>query len=188
VTAPASADPVDVTSVVRAEAARSRRVPVHVVAPASATPGPTSKLGPDGPHGGPGQAEGIALATADPAGVRRIVAHLVDNAARHARTQVTVTVTPGPPVTVVVDDDGPGIAAADRERVFERFTRLDDARSRDAGGAGLGLAVVRSLVTRLGGTATATAAPPPAGGGRLTVTLPAPLPVEASTPDALSDS
>jgi signal transduction histidine kinase len=228
--APATADPVDVTSVVRAEAARARRVPVHVVDPAArgappppGLPGPDRPDGFDGPSGsdaphgahgpagadgpagpadppdgaegpagadapaaahgsdGPAETQGVALASADPADVRRIVAHLVDNAARHARTQVTVTVTPGPPVTVVVDDDGPGIAEADRERVFERFARLDDARSRDAGGAGLGLAVVRSLVTRLGGTATATAAPPPAGGARLTVTLPAPGPGDASS-------
>ena len=53
---------------------------------------------------------------------------------------------------VTVDDDGPGIPAADRERVFRRFTRLDEGRARDAGGAGLGLAIVRELVRRGGGT------------------------------------
>ena len=50
-----------------------------------------------------------------------------------------------------VRDDGPGVAEADRERVFERFTRLDDARARDFGGTGLGLAIVRELVRRAGG-------------------------------------
>ena len=55
---------------------------------------------------------------------------------------------------VTVTDDGPGIPAADRERVFDRFTRLDDGRARDAGGAGLGLAIVRELVRRAGGSIT----------------------------------
>ena len=53
---------------------------------------------------------------------------------------------------ITVTDDGPGIPAEDRDRVFDRFTRLDDARARDAGGAGLGLAIVRELVRRHGGT------------------------------------
>ena len=53
---------------------------------------------------------------------------------------------------VTVADDGPGLPAADRERVFDRFTRLDSDRARDSGGAGLGLAIVRELVTTHGGT------------------------------------
>jgi signal transduction histidine kinase len=57
-------------------------------------------------------------------------------------------------VVVTVTDDGPGIPAADRDRVFDRFTRLDDARTRDSGGAGLGLAIVRELVRLHGGTVT----------------------------------
>ena len=72
---------------------------------------------------------------------------------------------------VTVTDDGPGIPAADRERVFDRFTRLDDARARDAGGSGLGLAIVRELVRRHGGTvALRGTAPPP--GLRVDVRLP----------------
>ena len=64
---------------------------------------------------------------------------------------------------ITVTDDGPGIPAADRDRVFERFTRLDDARARadgSEGGAGLGLAIVRELVRRHGGTVTLADAGP----------------------------
>jgi signal transduction histidine kinase len=89
----------------------------------------------------------------------RMVRNLLDNATRHARGQVVVTLTTvGPEVVLIVDDDGPGVGVEDRERVFERFTRLDEGRARDRGGLGLGLAMVRSIVTRHGGTVTAGAA------------------------------
>ncbi|MFI9027011.1 ATP-binding protein [Streptomyces sp. NPDC053560] len=82
----------------------------------------------------------------------RILGNLVDNAQRHARTQVSVDVRRNGGWAVLrVDDDGPGVAAADRERIFERFVRLDDARSRDEGGAGLGLAIARDIAERHGG-------------------------------------
>jgi signal transduction histidine kinase len=68
-----------------------------------------------------------------------------------------------------VCDDGPGIPPGDRERVFDRFTRLDDGRARDAGGAGLGLAIVRELVRRHAGTVTLGDAEP---GLRVEVRLP----------------
>ncbi|MDQ1646858.1 MAG: hypothetical protein QOJ50_3042 [Cryptosporangiaceae bacterium] len=89
----------------------------------------------------------------DPDALTRIVANLLDNAVRHAASSVRVTVSEsGPWAVVAVTDDGAGIPEADRERVFGRFTRLDDARSRDAGGSGLGLAIVRELVSRHRGT------------------------------------
>jgi signal transduction histidine kinase len=81
--------------------------------------------------------------------IGRVVGNLLDNAFRHTRTGVWVaTRAEGPHQVVTITDDGPGIPEADRDRVFERFTRLDDARARDAGGAGLGLAIVRELVNR----------------------------------------
>src|SRR4029450_2589609 len=92
----------------------------------------------------------------------RAVGNLVDNAVRHARTRVEVAARVDQMWAVItVSDDGPGIAPGDRERVFERFTRLDDARGRNSGGAGLGLAIVRELITRAGGTVRLTPAEPP---------------------------
>ena len=91
----------------------------------------------------------------EPDALGRVVANLLDNAVRHARSQVRVEVgADGAYRRITVTDDGPGIPAADRERVFDRFTRLDDGRARDAGGSGLGLAIVRELVRRHGGTVT----------------------------------
>jgi signal transduction histidine kinase len=81
----------------------------------------------------------------------RILTNLVGNATRHAgRVDLSVTRHRDRAVITVVDD-GPGIPLADRERVFERFTRLDGARDRDSGGAGLGLAIVKELVRARGG-------------------------------------
>jgi signal transduction histidine kinase len=100
----------------------------------------------------------------------RVVANLLDNATRHAGERVVLSVTAdGAYQKIEVSDDGPGIPAADRERVFHRFTRLDDARARDAGGSGLGLAIVRELVRRHGGTVTLSDAGP---GLRVDVRLP----------------
>jgi signal transduction histidine kinase len=102
----------------------------------------------------------------------RLVRNLLDNACSHARTRVAVAVATGEgSVWMVVDDDGPGIPPEDRERVFDRFTRLDEGRERDAGGAGLGLAMVRSIAERHGGSVTVDDAP--LGGARVVVRLPA---------------
>ena len=88
----------------------------------------------------------------DAAQLRRVVRNLVDNAIRHANEVVALELDADDEFArLQVRDDGPGIPAEDRERVFERFTRLDDARARDAGGTGLGLAIVRQIVDRHGG-------------------------------------
>jgi signal transduction histidine kinase len=115
----------------------------------------------------------VVLGDADRLG--RVVRNLVENAVRHARRRVTVTVRPGGPVTgdpvqLLVDDDGPGIPEQERTRVFDRFHRLDIPRSRAAGGAGLGLSLVRELVGSLGGHVLVEQSP--AGGARLLVSLP----------------
>ena len=82
----------------------------------------------------------------------RVVRNLLDNAERHATSALTLTlaVVDGR-VRLTVRDDGPGIAVDQRERVFERFTRLDDARSPNGGHTGLGLAIARDIVDRHGG-------------------------------------
>ena len=77
----------------------------------------------------------------------RVLRNLVDNAHRHARSQVVVTLgRDGDQAALDVADDGPGVPAADRSRIFERFVRLDDARARADGGSGLGLAIVAEVV------------------------------------------
>jgi signal transduction histidine kinase len=103
--------------------------------------------------------------------IERLVANLVDNACRHARGKVAVAlVEEANQVVLRVDDDGPGIDIADRARVFERFVRLDEARDRDSGGAGLGLAIVAEAARRHGGTVAALDSP--LGGARFEVRLP----------------
>ncbi|WP_291811929.1 HAMP domain-containing sensor histidine kinase [Cellulomonas sp.] len=119
---------------------------------------------------------GEATGTGTPEAVGRVVRNLVANAVRHARSTVEVRVEAGggegaARARVVVDDDGRGVATADRERVFERFVRLDEARERDTGGAGLGLAIAREVARELGGDVHLDAAP--AGGARAVLELPA---------------
>ena len=105
--------------------------------------------------------------------LRRLLRNLGDNAARHARTKVGFSLqeTPAGKVLLRVDDDGPGVPEAERHRIFERFVRLDDARSRDTGGSGLGLAIVAEIAATHSATVTATTSP--LGGARFEVEVPA---------------
>ncbi|AGZ41367.1 sensor histidine kinase [Actinoplanes friuliensis] len=104
----------------------------------------------------------------DQLALAQVVRNLVDNAARHATSKVTVsTRSTGGHAELVVEDDGAGIPADQRERVFERFVRLDEARARDAGGSGLGLAIVKEIVAAHDGSVTVS------GGARFVVRLPA---------------
>jgi signal transduction histidine kinase len=101
----------------------------------------------------------------------RLLANLVDNAARHARSEVRVVVDrAGEEAIVHVDDDGPGVAPADRAVVFDRFTRLDPARQHSTGGAGLGLAIASTIAAQHGGSLHCEDAP--SGGARFTLRLP----------------
>ena len=122
--------PVALDDVVRSEAARARRLPVTVRLPLPSV-----------------------VVAGHRMQLERVVANLLDNATRHAQSTVEMALTvEGDDVVLTVGDDGPGIPEADRERVFERFTRLDQGRARNDGGAGLGLALVRTIVKRHNGT------------------------------------
>jgi signal transduction histidine kinase len=101
----------------------------------------------------------------------RLVRNLADNAARHARTRVRLATAEDDGHAVLdVADDGPGVPAGERERIFDRFVRLDEARGRKAGGTGLGLAIVRQIAHEHGGTVEVTDAP--AGGALFRVRIP----------------
>ncbi|MFG1705073.1 sensor histidine kinase [Nonomuraea sp. M3C6] len=100
----------------------------------------------------------------------RALANLVSNARRHATTAVDITLTSVDGQAVIaVTDDGPGIPPADRQRVFERFTRLDDGRRLDTGGSGLGLAITRDIAHHHRGTLTLEDSP---GGARFVLRIP----------------
>ena len=104
--------------------------------------------------------------------LERLVRNLTDNAARHAASEIRLALhADDGRVVLEVDDDGPGVPAEQRTAVFERFTRLDDARDRQHGGAGLGLAIVAEIAAAHGGSASVVDAP--SGGARFLVMLPA---------------
>jgi two-component system, OmpR family, sensor kinase len=110
---------------------------------------------------------------ADPDLIARVVRNLIENARRHAGPDGTVAVSSAGVagrLRVSVDDDGPGIAPAERERVFDRFHRSDSARDRASGGSGLGLAIARAIVAGHGGSIRAEESP--LGGARVSFELP----------------
>lgn len=118
-----------------------------------------------------GVAEGAPVqVTGDRASLERAVRNLLENAVRHARTRVRVDVQRfAHEAELTVEDDGPGVPVADRDRIFDRFARLDDARARDDGGTGLGLAIVREIARAHDGTVRVEDARP---GARFVLRLP----------------
>jgi signal transduction histidine kinase len=117
---------------------------------------------------------GAGRVRGDRTALAQVVRNLVDNAVRHAEATMAVAVREtGGWVEIIVEDDGRGVPAGQRQRVFERFARLDEARDRDAGGSGLGLAIVKEIVTAHGGT-VAVSSSATLGGARFVVRLPAP--------------
>ena len=102
----------------------------------------------------------------------RLVGNLLDNAARHARAEVAVSLgSRDGSVVLAVEDDGDGVPESDRESVWRRFERLDEARARDSGGAGLGLAIVAEVAQAHGGSASVAGSL--LGGARFEVRIPA---------------
>jgi signal transduction histidine kinase len=126
-----------------------------------------------------------ARVEANPGALARVLANVIDNAVRYASSGVTVAVRTTPAgVRIDIGDDGPGIPEADRARVFERFTRLNDARDRDTGGSGLGLAIVAELLNQQGGSVRLADAHPGADppGLLVSILLPAPDPDRSPEP------
>ncbi|MEU1520340.1 HAMP domain-containing sensor histidine kinase [Streptomyces sp. NPDC005811] len=143
---------VDLTDLVREETAR-RHPPQGVVLEVCSMPGPITVRG----H--------HAL-------LARVLGNLLDNAERHATGTITVGLGHDDALdqaVLDVRDDGPGIPREEGRRIFERFTRLDDARARDTGGTGLGLAIAERIALTHGGTVTLT---PSTGGAHFTLRLP----------------
>ncbi len=107
---------------------------------------------------------------ADPDQLARALRNILENATRHAQGVVTVATRERDGwAEVVVADDGPGVPAADRERIFERFSRIDEARSRDDGGTGLGLPIAREIAVAHGGSLTLDEGE---GGARFVMAIP----------------
>jgi len=124
-----------------------------VTGAAEGVPGDATGTPENGSRDATGAAESRSITvTGDALDLGRVLVNLVDNALRHTIAPVLVELRiEGADAVLTVTDDGPGIPEADRERVFDRFTRLDTSRSRDEGGAGLGLAIVRETVHAHGG-------------------------------------
>jgi signal transduction histidine kinase len=112
-----------------------------------------------------------ATVLGNPEQLSRMFRNIIDNALRYARERVDVTIDAAPDrVHVEIADDGPGIPADQRERVFDRFVRLDPSRERTSGSTGLGLAIAKEIATAHHGTITITDTP--GGGTRVTIALP----------------
>ncbi|MEU5943533.1 HAMP domain-containing sensor histidine kinase [Micromonospora sp. NPDC047548] len=108
--------------------------------------------------------------TGDTHDLGRALRNLADNAARHARQEIALRVfADGGSGIIEVADDGPGVPETERERIFERFVRLDDSRARAEGGSGLGLPITREIVAAHGGTVRVLAEP------RMTIQVRLPL-------------
>jgi len=151
-TSPAPTGPVDLHEIVLDEAARltgSNDTPVDTTAVSSA----------------------FARGRRDD--LTRAVRNLLDNAQHHATSTVTIELNNGDhTVTLVVEDDGPGIRPEHRDRIFERFARLDDARTRSDTGTGLGLAIVKEIIEHHHGSVTVHDSARQPHGARFVVTLP----------------
>ncbi len=114
-----------------------------------------------------------------PAAMRRVVRNLVENAVSYGMAARVAVIADGGEIRMTVEDQGPGIAAADIERVFEPFVRLEESRNRRTGGVGLGLSIARSIVRGHGGDILLENRPE--GGLRAVLNLPALPPVNERT-------
>jgi len=123
-----------------------------------------------------------ATVVGDADGLRRVAINLIDNAVRYANSDVTIALESdgpagAPTVTMTVTDDGRGVPAAELERVFDRFYRVQASRSRESGGTGLGLSIVRDVVRAHGGSVRVAPRPDGRSGLQAIVVLPVAGPV-----------
>jgi signal transduction histidine kinase len=121
------------------------------------------------------EASEVLPVRAVPEAVVQVLSGLLDNAAKHAPDKAPIRVEArrsGPLAVLAVEDSGPGVAPADRERIFERFTQLDSGATRRAGGVGLGLYIARQLANAQGGELLLTDPTPPGQGARFELRLP----------------
>ena len=125
----------------------------------------------------------VATLRTDPAKFQDVLRNLIENAVNYSPEGSRIALSARPHaggIAISVSDEGPGIPEADLERIFERFYRVDKARSRESGGTGLGLSIVKHLVELLGGRVSA--ANRPEGGAVFTISLPADRPDTAGDP------
>ncbi|MEV4317851.1 ATP-binding protein [Actinocrispum sp. NPDC049592] len=99
------------------------------------------------------------IVQADPMRLRQVLDNLLTNIARHTPSGTSVTVTVSPDAVITVTDSGPGIPPEHQARIFDRFYRIDDSRSRHIGGTGLGLSIVHSIISAHGGTVNLSSQP-----------------------------
>jgi signal transduction histidine kinase len=114
--------------------------------------------------------ENTVTVRGDPVALHRLFANLFDNALRYGTAAEATVRRHGRDIEVLIDDNGPGIPELERAAVFEPFYRVDPSRSRETGGAGLGLAIARAIVEAHGGRISAESARQ--GGARIRVVLP----------------
>jgi two-component system osmolarity sensor histidine kinase EnvZ len=114
---------------------------------------------------------GETLVKVRPQSFKRCIGNIVNNAGRHADRVLVVGTHAGGELTIVVDDDGPGVPFEEHEAVFKPFYRLDNARNLNESGTGLGLPIARDIARSHGGDIALSESP--MGGLRVTVTIPA---------------
>jgi signal transduction histidine kinase len=154
-----------VLSFVKDEATREPRQALDLAAMATTVTDDLADMDIDATYEGPDH----VIFTGQPLGLKRLLTNLVDNAVKYGERARVLMSDQGAQIVVTVEDDGPGIPADQRERVFAPFARLEVSRSRETGGMGLGLAVARSIARAHGGDVQIADA---AKGARFVVTLP----------------
>jgi len=150
----------------RDDAANEQVEPIDIAAVLAATCSDERATGRDVTYIGPDSLELLAR----PLALKRAINNLVDNAVKYGKAARVTLAEGNKELVILVDDDGPGIPASEKERVFAPFTRLETSRSRETGGTGLGLTIARNAIRSMGGDVELINRPE--GGLQVRVTLP----------------